>query len=248
MAKHTPDNPARREPDADTADPHRAKPAPPPPEGLRPEADPALVRPDKDEPLGPYGGLLPTAGAEAAHEAPVSTPEAEAQTVYLGVEEEGVESSQIFGLMLATVAAIACLILALYFIFYLPKLNDTELSAEDVPANRYIEQRELRAEAENLIGQYATSPDAAGRYRIPIEAAMRQTARRYEGGADSAFVGPVSRTDFNLTWIRLHPAPAVASGPGAILPPEEDLPGVEASTAEPAVEGAEAAPAIPNEQ
>ncbi|HLT48487.1 MAG TPA: hypothetical protein VK002_14730 [Rubricoccaceae bacterium] len=248
MAKHTPDNPAHREPDADTANPHRAEPAPPTEEGLRPEADPAVVRPMEDEPLGPAQGLFHAAGTQAAHEAPVGTPEADAEAAYLGVEEEGVESSQIFGLLLATVAAIACLILALYFIFYLPRLGETEAAAQDVPEARRVEQREVNAAAENLLGQYAVSPDAAGRYRIPIAAAMQQTAAAYAGRGDSALAGPASRADFNVAWVTLHAPPAVASAAdaGTALPSEGDLPGAGASTAAPAVEeGASPAPSNP---
>jgi hypothetical protein len=248
MAKRPADTP-RREPDADTANPHRAEPAPPPEEGLRPEADPALARPQTEEPNGPVGGLVHAAVVEAAQEAPFHSPAADAEAAFLGVEEEGVESSQIFGLMLATVASIVCLVLSLYFIFYLPKLSDTTATAEDVPADRYVEQRELRAEAENLLSQYAVNPEAAGRYRIPIGAAMQQTARAYGGRGDSALAGPVSRADFNLTWISLSPPPAVASAddPGAALAPEGALPGAGGSSGEPAVaEGA--APALPNEQ
>ena len=250
MAKRPPHTP--RQPDADTANPHRAEPAPPPQEGLRPEADPALIRPESDEPLGPAAGLFSTAAAEAAHGTPVPTPHADAQTAYLGVEEEGVESSQIFGLMLATVASIICGGLFIYYLFYLPKLDDTEAEAGDVPEGRYVEQRELRAEAENLLSQYATNPEAAGRYRIPVTAAMQEVARTYAGragAADSLAAGPVSRTDFNLAWISLHPAPAVAPAAGTVRMAEQPPAAVEASVAPPAVEeGAAPAPSIPSEQ
>ena len=181
MAKHTPDNPERRVPDADTANPHRAEPAPPPEEGLRPEADAAVVRPESDEPLGPAQGLFHDAAVEAAHGAPFATPRADAEAQYLGVEEEGIESSQIFGLILATVVAIACLILVLYFVFYLPKLSQTERAAQEVPADRRVEQREERAAAENLLQQYAVNPDAEGRYRIPIDVAMQEVVADYAG-------------------------------------------------------------------
>jgi hypothetical protein len=225
-------------PTDETANPHRAAPAPRPEEGLRPEADPAVVRPVEEERLGPAEGLVRHAAAEAAHEAPIPTPEADAETAYLGVEEEGVESAQIFGLMLATVVAVACIILAIYFIFYLPRLNETEAAAEDVPATRRVELRELRADAENLIGQYAVNPDAEGRYRIPIAAAMQQTAARYGGRAGAAPLPYTDRADFNLAWATLEPPPAVATaavpGSGAV---EEAV-----APAPPAAEGAAATP------
>jgi hypothetical protein len=244
MAKHTPDNPERRLPDADTANPHRAEPAPPPEEGLRPEADPALVRPEKEEEYGPAQGLFHAAGAEAAHEAPVASREAAAETAYLGVEEEGVESAQIFGLLLATVVAIACLILGLYFIFYLPRLSDTEAAAEDVPAARYVEQRELRAAAENLIGQYTVNPEAEGRYRIPVGAAMQQTVTAY-GGRDGLPPSPFAdRAAFNLAWATLGPAPAMTSAGAPATGSGEVLPDVEAAPA--AAEGA--TPPVPTQQ
>src|SRR5690606_21334964 len=266
MAKHTPDNPAHREPDADTANPHRAEPAPPTGEGLRPEAAPAVVRPMEDEPLGPAQGLFHAAGTQAAHEAPVGTPEADAEAAYLGVEEEGVESSQIFGLLLATVAAIACLILALYFIFYLPRLGETEAAAQDVPEARRGEQRGVNAAAENPLGQYAGRPAAAGRYRTPTAAASQQAAAAHARRAASARpppaarapadaapaaaarAAPASRADFNAAWVSLHAPPAVASAAdaGTALPSEGALPGAGASTAAPAVEeGASPAPSNP---
>lgn len=260
MAKHTPDNPEERtedrgaemaadappRPTDETVDPHRAEPAPPPEEGLRPEADPSIVRPAEQEPYGPYGGLVPAAASEAAHEAPVPAPSAEAETAYLGVEEESVESAQIFGLMLATILAVVTIVLSIYFIFYLPKLNDTETAAEDVPAERLVELRELRAEAENLLGQYAVNPDAEDRYRIPVDVAMQQVVAAYRD-PDGPPALYTDRVGFNLSWANLNPAPAVASDldPGAIAVPGSDLPGVEASVA-PAAE-APAEPPTPSE-
>lgn len=250
MAKNTPDPPEDRtedrgaemaadappRPTDETANPHRAEPAPPPEEGLRPEADPTIARPADEEPLGPYGGLVPAATTEASQEAPVPTPEAEADAAYLGVEEESVESAQIFGLMLATILAVATIVLAIYFIFYLPKLNDTESAAEDVPAERLVERRELQAEAENLIGQYAVNPEVEGRYRIPIDVAMQQVVAAYDEPGLGTPALYTDRVGFNLSWANLNPAPAVASDldPGAIAVPGSDLPGVEASVAPPA--------------
>lgn len=240
MAKPTAENPERRTPDADTADPHRAEPAPPPQEGLRPETDAAVVRPESDEPGGPVGGLFHTAAVEAAQEAPVKTPGANAEAAYLGIEEEGVESSQIFGLMLATVVGVISLGLALYFIFYLPKLNDTAGSAEAVPLDRRVEQREVRADAENLLGQYAVNPDAEGRYRVPVGAAMQQTVQAYGGRGDSTAAGPVTRADFNLAWITPGLAPSVntAPPPGGIAAPAPQPSAVESAQAVPAVDAA----------
>lgn len=231
---------APRRPDRSVPDPHAAEPAPPPQEGLRPEADASLVRPGEDEPNGPIGGLFKTAAAEPAarygHVAGAQQVEAAAG---VGVEEEGVEAGQLFGLMLATALGVVVLILTIYFLFYSPKLEETREAAADVPADRYVELRESRAAAQERLLGYAVNEDST--YRLPIDAAMRLVAADYGGttGADSGAarqgaVAPGARPPLapaynGLTWLTLTPAPAVRSidAAGATAPPapaDDDAP------------------------
>ena len=128
----------------------------------------------------------------------------------IGVEDEGVIVSDLFGFMLATVLSIACSVFVLYFLFFVTSREHARDVAADVPAARYVEQRELRAEAQDAYAHYALSPDAEGRYRIPINAAMEIVGRNATGG----IAAPASRTAFNLAWLNLYPAPAI-HGPGS---------------------------------
>ena len=62
--------------------------------------------------------------------------------------------------------AIACMACVLYFVFFGTRREPARDVAADVPAGRYVEQRELRAEAQDAYAHYALSPDAEGRYRF----------------------------------------------------------------------------------
>jgi hypothetical protein len=216
MNERTPDETPR--PGSAVPDPHAGEPAPVPNEGRRPEADPSLPRPEEEEREGPVAGLFKTAGAEVRHhytQDPAHT--AEAQVMAAGVEEEGVESGQIFGLMLATGVAIVVLLLTLYFLFFSPALEETREAAADVPADRYVELRETRAAGQGLLGAYALNDDST--YRMPIDAAMRAVAQAYAArpAAGAPAAGAADPRDNGLTWLTLSPAPAVraAGGPGA---------------------------------
>ena len=124
-----------------------------------------------------------------------------------GIQDEGIVTSDIFGIMLATVLSIACSVFVLYFVFFVTTRDRAREVAADVPAERYVEQRELRAEAQDAYAHYAVSPDAEGRYRIPINAAMEIVERNSTGG----IAAPASRTDFNLARLNLHAAPATVN-------------------------------------
>lgn len=202
MEDRTPDTPQEPTPNPSAGEPTPTQ------EGFRPGVDPEQAAREQDPPGGPLASLVGAAATEVEAELSDS-PEAEAEAAQLGVEHEGIEASQIIGLTLATVLSIVFLVLAVYFIFYLPKLNTTRADAEAVPGDRYVELRENRAEAFDKISQYATSPDGGGVYQIPIEVAMSQIANE---ATDAPIDAPITRTDFNLSWISLHPAPAVAAG------------------------------------
>ena len=136
----------------------------------------------------------------------------------IGVEDEGVIVSDLFGVMLATVMSIACSAFVLYFVFFVTRREHARDVAADVPAARYVEQRELRADAQDAYAHYALSPDAEGRYRIPIDAAMEIVGRNATG----SIAAPASRTAFNLAWLNLYPAPAI-HGAGSVGTPEETV-------------------------
>ena len=234
MEDRTPDTPET------TPNPHRGEPLPPPQEGQRPEADSDIVRPEEEEPNGPLEGLLHAAATEvkAKTHAPEEASEADIEAMRLGVEDEGIESSQIMGLVIATIAAIAALVLFIVFLFYIPTVDSSRSDAADVPSDRYEELRESRAEALSLIGQYATNPSDSSRYLIPVEAAMERIVSQYglrEGVAQEAAADPVSRTDFNLSWITV--TPPAATERQAMAAGLRELPSVEASLA-PDVEAA----------
>lgn len=175
-------------------------------------------RPDETEPFGPLEGLIHATAVEMVDSVvddPEIAREAEKQSAEddLGAQEEGVEVSELFGMMLATVLSIATLIFALYYLFFVTRREDARNMAADVPESRYFEQRELLAEAQSAYGHYAVNPSAEGRYRIPIDAAMQIVGRDSTGG----IAAPASRTAYNLAWSTLHPAAAIQNGnPGAL--------------------------------
>lgn len=186
-----------------------------PEEGRRPEADPSVARPDQEEPNGPVEGLLHATATEVA--AKVSDdPAVEAEAEALGVEDEGIESGQIMGLVIATMFSIAVVVLTIVFLFYLPTLNQTEVEMANVPGERYEELRENRAEGLGLISAYATDANDPTVFRIPIEEAMEQVARQ-AGSADEGN-GLVSRTDYNLSWIDVNPVPAARAADASAGP------------------------------
>lgn len=210
-----PDAPNR--PDPVVPDPHEGQPSQPGYEGMRPGADPSVSWPDQEEQDGPVAGLFRTAGAEtAAHYA--HSPAAAAIAEAAGVEEEGLESGQLFGLMLATACAVIVLILTIYFLFYSPLLQETRDQAADVPLDRYVELRDSRTAGVGLISDYALNEDST--YRLPIDAAMEMVARDYATAApapgDAATTAAEVELAANngLSWLTVTPPPAVRSATG----------------------------------
>ncbi len=193
-------------------------------------ADVGELRPDEAEPLGPLEGLIHATAVELVDKVgndPEIAMEAEKQAIEddLGVQEEGVEVSELFGMMLAVVLSIATLIFALYYLFFVTRRDNARNLAEDVPDSRYIERRELRAEAQNAYGHYAVNPGAEGRYRIPIDAAMKIVERNATG----VIAAPASRSLFNVAGLTLRPAAATQSA-NADSPPVEIVSTIQDST------------------
>ena len=215
-----------------TPNPHRDEPVPAPEEGLRPEADPSVVRPEQDEDLGPVPGLLATASASAVDEV-VDSPEAEEQLEDAGVEDEGIASGQILGITIAIIAAVFLMSAVTFWGFYEPELGDTQLEAEGA-VELSTEGRTLNAEAQALIGDYGLTADST--FTLPIGVAMEEVVEQYAGAASGAALGgdslgapavrsarpvAVTRQGFNVAPIELAPVRAVraASSRGAFTAP-----------------------------
>lgn len=205
MADPTPPDP--RQTGHVAPDPHRGEPAPPPQEGMRPEADPSLVRPAEDEAGGPMGGLLKGAGAGAKEEAsPGGDPDAEALLAQMGVEEEGIVHGQILGIVIAILASIAALVIVLYFLFYAPLRQQTFETAEDVESPAELVQ--VRTEALDQLNQYTLIDETS--YTVPIGRAMGLVAATYGSG------NPAAAADIPSTYQRFNTAPLELNAPRAV--------------------------------
>ena len=207
MDDQTPQTPPRTTPETGeqkpvVQDPHLGEPAPPAPEGLRPEADPTLVRPEEDEPLGPVAGLMAASSAEVEAEY-TDDSEAEELLAAMGVEDEGIEAGQIGGLAIAILVSIFALAIVVYYLFYVPFRDQTAgLSESDV---RYEELELINTEGETKLAQYARADSA---YSLPIGTAMGLVAAEYGGDAAGA---PRTRASFNTA-----PLPTIGMTAGAL--------------------------------
>jgi hypothetical protein len=116
--------------------------------------------------------------------------------------------------MLATAVAIIVLIVAVYYLFYTPLLQESRTTAADVPVDRYVELRDARTAGAGLLGTYAANDD--GTFRMPIDDAMAAVARDYAGAGVAAgdtaaaelMADPVNN---GLSWLTITPPPAVRS-------------------------------------
>lgn len=183
-------------------DPHRGEATPARQEGMRPEADASLVRPEEDEPGGPLVGLVMATSTQVAEEAtPDGDAAAEALLEQMGVEEEGVESGQLLGFVVATLLAVAALAVVLIYFIYSPYRGNTQTRMDDVAL--YPELQQSRVDAEAKLDQATRTGDA---YTIPIGRAMGLVAAQYgaaagpAGAARSAAI-PDTRQAFNTLMV-----------------------------------------------
>jgi len=161
-----------------TPDPHATDPVPPVQEGQRAGTD-DLVRPEQDEPLGPPAELVKSAGAKVKEEAtPGGDAEAEALLAKMGVEEEGIESGQLLGLVAAVLIAVVVLAVTLIYAFYTPYRTAVGQRADSQLNPR--EYSVLRTEAEAKILNYARTDST---YQLPVSQAMGLVAAEYADGA-----------------------------------------------------------------
>ena len=221
MDDQTPTTPdPDRTPPVAVPNPHSEKPVPKPLDGMRPEAaqNPA-VRPEQDEPGGPLGGLVGAASTQAAVEAtPDATTPAEALPAdadaalleQMGVEEEGIESGQLLGLVAAVLFAIIALGVVLVFLFYLPYRQQVGVQADDVA--QYPELEQSRTEAIAKLHAYAR---ADSMYQMPIDQAMSVVSGRYrtlEGAAPAGL--PSTRQQWNTLAVNRGEGTAVQNPTG----------------------------------
>ncbi len=212
-------------------DPHRGEAAPAPQEGMRPGADTTLVRPEEDEPGGPLVGLVTAASAQTAEEATPGGDEAtEALLAQMGVEEEGVESGQLLGFVVATLLAVAALAIVLIYLIYAPFRGETQARADDVA--QYPELQQARVDATAKLDRATRTGEV---YTVPIGRAMGLVAAQYGGTAAAASGVPTTRQGFNTLMVnrtegiavqRVVPSAALASpAPANAAPAGADVPG-----------------------
>ena len=194
--------PGERMPNAHAGEPAEAAAD----EGLRPEAVGTPARPTGDEPLGPYGELIPTATTEAKEEAtPGGDPEAESLLEQMGVEEEGIEGGQILGLIISVGVAVVAMIVILIYLFIIPTQVQDASDAEDV--DEYVELEQVRVEGLAKLDYYERADSSA--YAIPIGRAMGLVAAQYGATRAGAANVPTTRQRWNTLPISVGPPRAV---------------------------------------
>lgn len=232
-----PDDDAPRDPSGDAPggrvpNPHAGEvPPAAADEGLRPEAEGTPARPTGDEPLGPYGELIPAVGVEAKEEAtPGGDPEAESLLAQMGVEEEGIEGGQILGLILSVMVAVVAMIVILIYLFIIPTQVAEGEDAEDV--DEYVELEQVRVEGLAKLQSYERADSAA--YAVPIGRAMGLVAAEYGATRAGAANVPTTRQDWNTLPISVGPPRAVQvpASRGALTAPVPEA-GVETAPLNP---------------
>lgn len=229
MADHDSDIP--QDDQGAVPNPHRGEPLPVADEHTQSAPDADVVRPDQEEELGPIEGLMHASATEAKTEV-ADDPSAEAEAQRLGIEDEGVEASQIFSLLVATVVTLA---LAVFGVFWLvAKYADDEQVERDGEAF-YSEIMDVRARDTDLLENYGRTDDV---YRIKIDDAMSLVAADYAGQqSDGQMKAPVNfRTVYLGNYFGESDSTSTLSMPEALDEAGQPLLG------EP-VEGTEPAPA-----
>ena len=226
MDDQTPTTPdPARTPPVSVPNPHSGKPVPTPMEGMRPEAaQNPTVRPEQDEPGGPLGSLVGASATQAAAEAvPGATTPTEALPgdadaallEQMGVEEEGIESGQLLGLVAAVVFAIAALAIVLIWLFYIPYRDQVGTRQDNV--EQYPELEQSRTEAAGKLQAYARADST---YQMPINQAMSVIAGRYRADAGPAPAGlPSTRQQWNTLSVNRGEGTAVQNPTGRLQTP-----------------------------
>jgi hypothetical protein len=215
-------------------DPHRHKPPPPADRLTRPEPGADVVRPDQQEDLGPVPELFGAAGAEARAYAS-DDPAIAREAIERGAEAEGLETAQIFGLLLATVVVLALIVVG---VFVMVSVMGQQRDVFRQAALQYDELIEVRQTDRERLSTYRPIEGAPGVFTMPLERAqalMAAEARQRPSGPD-AVEAPEARIDFNLAFPRASaqrvvPHPEMPAA--AILGPGEPAGQPENETAQP---------------
>jgi type II secretory pathway pseudopilin PulG len=195
MAEDNPKTPDR----GPVPDPHAHKPQPPPDAHTRPGADTSAARPDQHEDLGPVPELFGAAGAEA-HAYVSDDPGVTEDAIKRGAEVEGVESAQIFGLLLATIVVLILIVIGV--IVMVMRLGQAE-DAQRQAGLAYPELMELRQSEQQRLTTYGRQPGDEERYHIPLARAQEILASQArQQPAANAQQLPDSRVGFNLAFPR----------------------------------------------
>lgn len=198
--------------------PHRTEPAPRPEEGMREGVDP-VVRPSQDEEVGPLPGLVTASGAEASDEAAEiaagDDPEAEQLLAQMGVEEEGIESGQLLGLVASVLTAIIALAIVLIYLFYIPYRTQVGNIAEGQARTTDLDI--IRTEGAAKLNQYARTDSV---YSVPIGRAMGLVVARYGSSGGAGL--PDSRQDWNTLPVMRGMGDAVQQTPETETAPQFD--------------------------
>ena len=160
---------------------------------MREGVDPA-VRPSQDEEVGPLEGLVAATSAETSQEASEvagdEDPDAESLLARMGVEEEGIESGQLLGLVASVLAAVIALVVILIYLFYIP--YRTQIGNQAEGSARTTDLDIIRTEGKAKLNQYSRNDSS---YAVPIGQAMGLVVASY-GSAEGANL-PDSRQDWN---------------------------------------------------
>lgn len=194
-------------------DPHADKPAPRPDPHTRPEPGARVRRPDQDEDLGPLPELFGAAGVEAATWVS-DDPELREEAIRRGAEAEGLETAQIFGLLVATVVVLVLIVVAVAVMMTRTGVVEEERRLGTLA---YPELDELRRADQERLTTYGRFP-GEDRYFIPLDRAQQAMAaearQRQEVGDVPSVRLPESRRAFNLSYAG-NTAPGLVPAPGS---------------------------------
>jgi len=172
-----------------------------------PEAlNPGEALPSELEDNGPLPGLVNAAKVEV-EAAVTGDTSAEALLAQMGVEDEGLESGQLVGMILAIVVSVTALAFALIYLFVIPLQQQT---ADD--ADIRAEYPELATAINDGLDQLNKYRTVDGGYGVPIERAMEVLAAQYD--STSGATEAMTRQEFNTAWIDLKPDGAVRTAGG----------------------------------
>ncbi|MDZ4700903.1 MAG: hypothetical protein SH809_14435 [Rhodothermales bacterium] len=100
------------------------------------------------------------------------------------IENEGINASFVFGIMLGTIVIVIMLVAVG---FTVTSVKSLEIRNVATAAIQYPELRSLRADAASRLSHYATVDAGSGVYQIPIQEAMKAIANEaYAKGMQAA--------------------------------------------------------------